>query len=102
MFVTDAVLNAFPGSEPKRLMITASNPFKKPGVSSWALEMRVKEEAPKAAVRLKGMPFPPPPAFVFPSSHTANRGAADPWEGATIRIKARAQAPANLSRVIGI
>src|SRR4029453_2727390 len=101
MFVTEAVLSAVPGPKPKRLMITASNPFKKPGGSSWALVMRVKDDAPKAAVRLNGMPFPPPPGVVFPSSHSAN-WAADPREGATIRIKARAQAPANLSRVIGI
>jgi hypothetical protein len=63
--------------------------------------MRVKDEALKAAVRLNGMPFPPPPGVVFPSSHSAN-WAADPREGATIRSNARAQAPANLSRVIGI
>src|SRR5580765_7773028 len=101
MFVTDSVLSAVPGPKPKGRMITASNPLRKPGVSSWALVMRVKDEALKAAVRLNGMTFPPPPGVVFPSSHSAN-WAADPREGATIRSNARAQAPANLSRVIGI
>src|SRR6266436_7400050 len=101
MFVTAAVLSAVPVPKPNRLMITASNAFKKPGVSSWAVVTRVNDEAPKAAVRLKGMPFPPPSAVVFPSNHTANSGAADPREGAPIRINARAHAPANLRRVIG-
>src|SRR6266498_5317813 len=101
MFVTAAVLRAVPVPKPNRLMITASNPFKKPGVSSWAVVTRVNDDAPTAAVRLNGMALPPPSGVVFPSSHTAN-SAADPREGAPIRINARAHAPANLSRVIEI
>jgi hypothetical protein len=41
----------------------------------------VNEEAPKAAVRLKGMPLPPPSGAVLPSSHTARTGAAEPMDG---------------------
>src|ERR1700730_1214506 len=83
----------------QRLMTTVSNPSKKPGVSSWAVVTRVTDAAPNSAVRLKGMPFPPPPGFVSPSSQTAKRGAAAPMEG-TRRITTNAHAATNLSQAI--
>src|SRR5882672_8252234 len=99
MFVTAAVLRALPMPLPNRLMTTASNPFKKPGVSNWAVVTRVTDGAPNSAVRLNGIPLPPPPWVVSPSNQTAKRGAAAPMEG-TMRTTTTAHTATNLSRAI--